>query len=187
MVPTLSGNQRLTMTGISTLLTAMPMRPSALATRKPAVPPVNGRMTRPAAMANMPAQTTALGPKRLASRGAITPKIAKQRGGTEVSSPATLPLIPSPSRTSSRRAPRLVMAGRRFTAASTMPTTTSRTTHARGAGCSVRMGVSWAALGGAIVGVSSLAMRPILESWDDWLSNRFATVRPPPHEGMSCR
>lgn len=40
MEPTRSGNQRLTMTGISTLLTAIPMRASALAARKPATVPV---------------------------------------------------------------------------------------------------------------------------------------------------
>ena len=39
-------------------------------------------------------------PKRRASRGAATPKTAKHSGGTEVSSPATPPLMPSPSRTS---------------------------------------------------------------------------------------
>lgn len=82
-------------------------------------------------MRTMPAQTTAAGPKRRARRGAMTPKRAKHSGGTEVSSPATLPLMPSPSRTSSRRAPRLVMAGRRFSAASTMPTANRRVVHAR--------------------------------------------------------
>ncbi len=40
MEPTRSGNQCLTMTGIRTLLTAMPMRARALAARNPAVPPV---------------------------------------------------------------------------------------------------------------------------------------------------
>lgn len=39
MEPTLSGKWRLTMTGIRTLLTAMPMRARALAARKPAAPP----------------------------------------------------------------------------------------------------------------------------------------------------
>ncbi len=39
MEPTRSGNQRLTMTGMSTLLTAMPIRASALAARNPAVLP----------------------------------------------------------------------------------------------------------------------------------------------------
>lgn len=38
--PTRSGNQRLTITGIRTLLTAMPMSASALPIRKPVVPPM---------------------------------------------------------------------------------------------------------------------------------------------------
>lgn len=134
MEPTLSGNQRLTITGIRTLLTAMPMSASAVMARKPAVPPMYGRTARPVAMATMPAQTTATGPKRRASRGAVTPKTAKHRGGTEVSSPAAPPLMPRPSRTSSRRAPRLVMAGRRLRAARTTPATMSRVVHARGRG-----------------------------------------------------
>ena len=111
-------------------------------------------------MATMPAQTTAAGPKRRASRGAVTPKTAKHSGGTEVSSPATLPLMPSPSRTSSRRAPRLVMAGRRLRAASTMPTTTSRVVHARVAGgCGLRRPVAELRIGVAdvVVRVSSLS------------------------------
>lgn len=131
MEPTRSGNHCLTMTGIRTLLTAMPMSGRALTARKPAVLPVNGRISRPAPMAVMPAHTTAPGPKRRASRGAVTPKTAKHSEGSEVSSPATVPLIPSPVRTSSSSAPRLTMAGRRFSAASTMPTTSSRTVHAR--------------------------------------------------------
>ena len=191
MEPTRSGNQRLTMTGIRTLLTAMPIRASALAARKPAVPPAYGRMSRPAVMATMPAHTTAPGPKRRASRGAMTPKTAKQSGGTEVSSPATLPLMPSPSRTSSRRAPRLVMAGRRLRADSTMPTTTRRVSpRARGGllGCavsgalrspgSVAAGVRWAV--DFVVLVSSLAMTPIIESWDDWLSIPGSPAPAPP-------
>lgn len=180
MEPTRSGNQLLTITGIRTLLTAMPMSASAVAARKPAVFPAYGRIARPAAMAAMPAQTTAPGPKRRASRGAMTPKTAKQSGGTEVSSPATLPLMPSPSRTSSRRAPRLVIAGRRLTAVRTMPTTTSRVIHARVAGVSLSLSVSVPAelrMGvDVIVRVSSLAMFPIIESWDDWLSNPLALV-----------
>lgn len=55
MEPTRSGNQRLTMTGIRTLLTAMPIRARALAARKPAVPPTYGRISRPPAIATMPA------------------------------------------------------------------------------------------------------------------------------------
>ena len=54
--PTRSGNQRLTITGISTLLTAMPASARALAARKPAVPPAKGRSASPAAIATMPAQ-----------------------------------------------------------------------------------------------------------------------------------
>jgi hypothetical protein len=183
MEPTRSGNQRLTMTGMSTLLTAMPMRASAVAARNPAVSPTYGRISRPAVMATMPAQTTAAGPKRRASRGAVTPKTAKQSGGTEVSRPATLPLMPSPSRTSSRRAPRLVMAGRRFSADSTMPRTTSRVAHARVrpapggvsgvlAAAAPRpvgdvdvddIAVRVSAVRVSAVRVSSLAMRPIIE------------------------
>ncbi len=138
MLPTRSGNQRLTMTGIRMLLTAMPISASALAARNPAVEPTYGRMPTPIAMAAMPAQTTAPAPKRRARRGAITPKTAKQSGGTEVSTPATLPLMCSPSRTSSRRAPRLVMAGRRFRAARTSPTAMRRSS--QGAGGLVRVG-----------------------------------------------
>ncbi len=118
----------------------------------------------------MPAHTTAAGPKRRARRGAVTPNTAKHSGGTEVSSPATPPLMPSPSRTSSRRAPRLVMAGRRFSAESTMPTTTSRTAHARvppapGVVSCVRVAavprsVDDIAVRVSTVRVSSLAMRP---------------------------
>lgn len=129
MVPTRSGKYRFTITGISTLLTAMPMSASALAARKAAVPLVKGRISRPAVIATMPAQTTAPGPKRRARRGAVTPKTAKQSAGTEVSTPATLPLMWSPARTSSSSAPRLVMAGRRLTAARTSPTTSSRVSH----------------------------------------------------------
>lgn len=142
MVPTRSGNQRLTITGIRMLLTAMPIRARALAARNPAVEPMYGRMTRPAAMAAMPAQTTAPAPKRRARRGAMTPKTAKQSGGTEVRTPATLPLMCSPSRTSSRRAPRLVMAGRRFRAARTSPTAMRRSS--QGAGVSPAPGSRWA-------------------------------------------
>ncbi len=119
-------------------------------------------------MAAMPAQTTAAGPKRRARRGAMTPKRAKQSGGTEVSSPATLPLMPRPSRTSSRRAPRLVMAGRRFSAASTMPTTIRRLVHARVGAAPVDSGESAGVelltlLVDFSVPVSSLAMPPIIE------------------------
>ncbi|CAM5608888.1 hypothetical protein SALBM217S_08916 [Streptomyces griseoloalbus] len=131
MEPTRSGNQRLTMTGISTLLTAMPASARPLVRRNAAVLPTKGLTSRPVAMAAIPAHTTAPGPKRRARRGAVTPKTAKHRAGREVSSPATLPLMPSPSRTSSSRAPKLVMAGRRFRAASTMPATSSRFRHAR--------------------------------------------------------
>ncbi|MDQ0712408.1 hypothetical protein QFZ55_001860 [Streptomyces luteogriseus] len=166
MDPTRSGNQCLTMTGIRTLLTAMPMRARALPARKPAVPPAYGRISRPVAMAAMPAHTTAPAPKRRASRGAMTPKTAKHSGGTEVSSPATLPLMPSPSRTSSRRAPRLVMAGRRFSADSTMPRTSSRIVHARvdAPGFPASCAVELRTVGGVVVRVSSLGMRPIIES-----------------------
>ncbi|CAK7285710.1 Pyruvate dehydrogenase E1 component [Streptomyces misionensis JCM 4497] len=126
-------------------------------------------------MAAMPAQTTAAGPKRRARRGAVTPKTAKQSGGTEVSSPATLPLMPSPSRTSSRRAPRLVMAGRRLSADSTMPAVTRRITQGRGApgfgGVSGALGVADVsrsigdiAVRVSAARVSSLAMGPIIES-----------------------
>lgn len=40
MEPTRSGNQRLTITGIRTLLTAMPISARALAARKPTTLPV---------------------------------------------------------------------------------------------------------------------------------------------------
>lgn len=167
MEPTRSGNQRLTITGIRTLLTAMPMRARALAARKPAVPPIRGRITRPAVMATMPAQTTAPGPKRRARRGAMTPKTAKQSGGTEVRTPATLPLMCSPSRTSSRRAPRLVMAGRRLSAVRTSPIVTRRSVHGegpvRGAGASARVaaGAPGLRVPVAVWGVvSSSRMRP---------------------------
>ncbi len=123
-------------------------------------------------MAAMPAQTTAPGPKRRASRGAMTPKTAKQSGGTEVSTPATLPLMPRPARTSSRRAPRLVMAGRRFSAASTMPRTIRRAVHARvpDTGDVPTAGAGPPTVVGLVVRVSSLTMRPIIESWDECLS-----------------
>src|SRR5205823_7897383 len=124
--PTRSGNQLLITTGIRTLPTAIPARASALAARKPAVPPANGRTATPAAIATIPPQTMAPGPNRLASRGAAIPKTAKHRDGTDVSRPATVPLIPRPSRTSSRSAPRLVMAGRRLSAARTIPAITIR-------------------------------------------------------------
>ena len=87
MEPTRSGKYRLTMTGIRTLLTAMPIRARALAARKLTVPPAKGRRSSPAVMAAMPAKTTAPGPKRRASRGAMMPKTAKQNAGTEVSTP----------------------------------------------------------------------------------------------------
>lgn len=135
--------------------------------------PVYGRMSRPVVMATMPAHTTAPAPKRRARRGAMTPKTAKHSGGTEVSSPARLPLMPRPSRTSSRRAPRLVMAGRRLSADSTMPTTTRRTAHVRGAGTaaprsgpdaeSCALAERWGFVD-FTVRVSSLAMTAIIES-----------------------
>jgi hypothetical protein len=134
--------------------------------------PAKGRIASPAAIATMPAQTTAAGPKRRARRGAMPPKTAKHSGGTEVRSPAKLPLMPSPSRTSSRRAPRLVMAGRRLRAVSTMPTITNRVSHARVTGGRSSASCAELRIGGDIaVRVSSPVMSAIIESWDDWLSN----------------
>ncbi|GAA3108906.1 hypothetical protein GCM10020254_63600 [Streptomyces goshikiensis] len=138
-MPTRSGNQRLTITGSSTLVRAMPARDRALAARNPAALLAKGRISRPVAMAAMPAQTTAAGPKRRESRGAVTPTAAKQRAGTEVISPATVPLMPRPVRVSSKRAPRLVMAGRRLRAARTMPTMRTGPSHC---GCGAAAGVA---------------------------------------------
>lgn len=120
----------------------MPMSASALRARNPPVSPISGLSTSPAVMASMPPQTMAPGPKRRARRGAVMPKSAKQKDGTEVRTPATLPLMCSPPRTSSSSAPRLVMVGRRLRAASARPATRTRPSHAgrSGAGEPVRVG-----------------------------------------------
>lgn len=116
----------------------------------------------------------------------MMPKTAKQSGGTEVSTPATLPLMCSPSRTSSSSAPRLVMAGRRLSAVRTRPTATRRSTQGAGpvgpevvcavcgAGESVAEAVAvpvcglWVRVEVRVWGwVSSSGMRSIIESWDD--------------------
>ena len=119
IVPTRSGNQCLTTTGIRTLLTAMPASASALAagTRRA---PAKGRTARPAVMAAMPASTTGAGPQRRASRGAVT---AEQRrstaAGTEVRARRRCRSCRGRRGPPPAAAPRLVMAGRRLSAAST--------------------------------------------------------------------
>lgn len=132
--PTREGNQRLTTTGISTLLTAMPARASALAATKAAVPPASGRSARPTVIVTMPANTTGAGPRRRARRGARLPKTAKHRAGTEVSRPATAPLMPRSARTSFSSGPSAEIAGRRLRAARTRPAATRRTAQRETAG-----------------------------------------------------
>ena len=81
--PTRSGNQRLTTTGISTLLTAMPASARALAARKVTVPPAKGRRASPAVIATMPVSTTGAEPPRRAStrRQAPEQREAQRRYG----------------------------------------------------------------------------------------------------------
>ena len=84
------------------------------------MPGANGRTARPAASTTSPAAITRAAPTRRASRGAARPNEAKQTTGTEVSSPATVALIPRPWRISVSTGPTLVTASRRLTAASRM-------------------------------------------------------------------
>ena len=55
MVPTRRGNHSLTITGISTLLTAMPASASTLAARKVTVSPASARSPSPRVIATRPA------------------------------------------------------------------------------------------------------------------------------------
>ena len=83
---------------------------------------------KPRAGAAIAIHTTVAGPTRRTRRGATVPTTAKQAGGTDVSSPATVGLMGSPARMSPSRGPTLATAGRRLNAA-TASATPTRTRH----------------------------------------------------------
>ncbi len=142
MAPTRCGKRCLTTTGSSTLATAIPASASALNATNSAVACAKERSRMPAVIATRPVTMTASAPYLRARRGAANPISAKHTAGRDTSSPASVAPIPREARASSSTGPRLVTAGRRFSAARISAPIASRRTHAAD-GAASRRNPAW--------------------------------------------
>ncbi len=151
----------------------MPDSASALVSTKIKAESVTTRSTWPTARANMATTSTRAGATRRTSHGVSAPRPANAMVGRVVTRPAVTPERPSPSRTSSSSAPRLVTTARRLSATSSIPTSTSAPPVA---GCvrrpvpgsRVGRGSTATGAGSAGAAVGGGVMTSNLQSWDEF-------------------